>query len=142
MKRRHRYRHLPEEQDSNDRWLISYADFITLMFAFFVVMYSFSMQNEGQYKQMTESLVKIFKNKEVSGKPIQIGKEPKTLVSEPTLVVTPEKKPVKPKSEDEASKKAMAKIAGQLIENLKPLVDKKLIKIGRASCRERVCLYV
>jgi len=128
MKRRHRYRHLPEEQDANDRWLISYADFITLMFAFFVVMYAFTMQNEGKYKQLTESLVKIFKNKEVSGKPIQIGKEPRVLKSEPTPIVSPEKKPTRPKA-DEASKKAMAKIAGQLIENLKPLVDKKLIKI-------------
>ncbi len=129
MKRRHRYRHLPEEHDSNDRWLISYADFITLMFAFFVVMYSFSMQNEGKYKQLTESLVKIFKNKEVRGKPIQIGKEPRTLKSEPTPVISPEKQPTRPKSEDATNKKKMAIIAGQVIENLKPLVDKKLIKI-------------
>jgi len=129
MKRRHRYRHLPEEQDSNDRWLISYADFITLMFAFFVVMYAFSMQNEGKYKQLSETLVKVFKNKELTDKPIQIGKQPTTLKSEPAPVVSPDKKPTKPKAEDETAKKAMAKIAGQLIENLKPLVDKQLIKI-------------
>lgn len=29
-----------EEHISHDRWLVSYADFITLLFAFFVVMYS------------------------------------------------------------------------------------------------------
>jgi len=129
MKRRHRYRHLSHEQDSNDRWLISYSDFITLMFAFFVVMYALSIDKEGKYKQITESLVKIFKNREASGKPIQVGKEPKTLKSEPSPTVSPEKKPTRPRAEDAANKKKMATIAGQVIENLKPLVDKKLIKI-------------
>lgn len=129
MKRRHRYRHLPEEQDSNDRWLISYADFITLMFAFFVMMYALSTDNEGKYKLLTESLVKVFKTREISGKPIQIGKELRTLKSEPSPIVSAEKKPTRPKSDDATNKKKMAIIAGQVIENLKPLVDKKLIKI-------------
>lgn len=129
MKRRHRYRHLPDEQDANDRWLISYSDFITLMFAFFVVMYALSMENEGKYKLLTESLVKIFNNKEVSGKPIQVGKEPRTIKAEPSLKLDPEKKQTKPRAENEANKKKMARIAGQLIKDLKPLVDKQLIKI-------------
>ena len=128
MKRRHRYRHLPSEQDDNDRWLISYADFITLMFAFFVVMYALSLENESKYKLMTESLVKIFKNKERTDEPIQVGKEPKTLVEEPS-VPHPDKKPAKPRSENTNNKKKMAMLAGQLIENLKPLVDKQLIKV-------------
>ncbi len=38
MRRRHRM-HV-EEQVSHDRWIISYADFITLLFAFFVVLFS------------------------------------------------------------------------------------------------------
>jgi chemotaxis protein MotB len=45
-----------EEHDNNDRWLISYADFITLLFAFFVVMYSISSVNEGKYKTFGDSL--------------------------------------------------------------------------------------
>jgi chemotaxis protein MotB len=31
-----------EEHENHERWLVSYADFITLLFAFFVVMYSVS----------------------------------------------------------------------------------------------------
>ena len=44
------------EHDNNERWLISYADFITLLFAFFVVMYSISSVNEGKYKTFSTSL--------------------------------------------------------------------------------------
>ncbi|OGT21940.1 MAG: flagellar motor protein MotD [Gallionellales bacterium RIFOXYB12_FULL_54_9] len=45
-----------EEHDNHERWLISYADFITLLFAFFVVMYSISSVNEGKYKTFGDSL--------------------------------------------------------------------------------------
>lgn len=38
------------------RWLVSYADFITLLFAFFVVMYSISTLNEAKYKMVSESI--------------------------------------------------------------------------------------
>jgi chemotaxis protein MotB len=56
-----------------DRWLISYADFITLLFAFFVVMYSISQVNEGKYRVLSESLVAAFDIPESSLQPIQIG---------------------------------------------------------------------
>ncbi|HRE16841.1 MAG TPA: flagellar motor protein MotB, partial [Rhodocyclaceae bacterium] len=36
-----------EEHENHERWLVSYADFITLLFAFFVVMYAISSVNEG-----------------------------------------------------------------------------------------------
>ena len=39
-----------EEHDNHERWLVSYADFITLLFAFFVVMYALSSVNEGKYR--------------------------------------------------------------------------------------------
>jgi chemotaxis protein MotB len=48
------------EHDNHDRWLISYADFVTLLFAFFVVMYSISSVNEGKYKTFSESLSNAF----------------------------------------------------------------------------------
>ena len=43
--------------------MVSYADFITLLFAFFVVMYSISSVNEGKYKSLTHSLGSAFSNK-------------------------------------------------------------------------------
>lgn len=40
--------------------MVSYADFVTLLFAFFVVMYSISSINEGKYKQLSGSLSEAF----------------------------------------------------------------------------------
>lgn len=49
------------EPDNLDRWLISYADFITLLFAFFVVMYAISSVNEGKYRVFSIALNSAFK---------------------------------------------------------------------------------
>jgi chemotaxis protein MotB len=49
-----------EDHENHERWLVSYADFITLLFAFFVVMYSISSVNQGKYNQLTSSLGSAF----------------------------------------------------------------------------------
>jgi chemotaxis protein MotB len=49
-----------EAGDNHERWLISYADFITLLFAFFVVMYAISIVNEGKYKVLSNALGDAF----------------------------------------------------------------------------------
>ena len=62
MRRRRKY--LDQRQsDSHERWLVSYADFITLLFAFFVVMYALSSVSEGKYRVLSDSLVSAFGNK-------------------------------------------------------------------------------
>lgn len=48
------------EDENHERWLISYADFITLLFAFFVVMYAISVVNEGKYKVFSDALGSAF----------------------------------------------------------------------------------
>ncbi|MET0125824.1 flagellar motor protein MotD [Pseudomonas caspiana] len=68
-------RRRPEEHENHERWLVSYADFITLLFAFFVVMYSISSVNEGKYKILSEALVGVFNDSERSMKPIPIGEQ-------------------------------------------------------------------
>ncbi|THF65735.1 flagellar motor protein MotD [Pseudothauera nasutitermitis] len=51
-----------EEHDNHERWMVSYADFLTLLFAFFVVMYSLSSINEGKYRILSESIVQAFRS--------------------------------------------------------------------------------
>jgi chemotaxis protein MotB len=45
-----------EEHEHHERWLVSYADFMTLLFAFFVVMYSISAVNEGKFRVAARSI--------------------------------------------------------------------------------------
>lgn len=49
-----------ETKVSHERWLVSYADFITLLFAFFVVMYSVSQVSETKYRTLSETLDRTF----------------------------------------------------------------------------------
>ena len=60
MARKYRKRHLEQDPDIHDRWMVSYADFITLLFAFFVVMYALSISEEGRFKVLSESIEQAF----------------------------------------------------------------------------------
>jgi chemotaxis protein MotB len=62
-----------EEHVNHERWLVSYADFITLLFAFFVVMYSISSVNDGKYRVLSDSLTSAFRQQPHSISPIQPG---------------------------------------------------------------------
>ena len=59
MKRKHK-----EDHDNPDRWLVSYADFITLLFAFFTTMYAISQVDDGKLKIFTGSMRSAFKSSE------------------------------------------------------------------------------
>src|SRR3954463_12230467 len=51
-------RRKPQEPVNHDRWLVSYADFITLLFAFFVVMFAVSQVDSKKVGRFTESFSK------------------------------------------------------------------------------------
>lgn len=75
-----RARRHEEEHENHERWLISYADFITLLFAFFVVMYSISSVNDGKFRVLSASMEDAFNENPLKGlEPIQIGELLKTI---------------------------------------------------------------
>ncbi|KTC85748.1 OmpA family protein [Legionella drozanskii] len=49
--------------EDTHRWMVSYADFITLLFAFFVVMYAISSVNVSKYKSLAEGMNSAFTSK-------------------------------------------------------------------------------
>lgn len=57
MRRREVY---TESKTGQERWLVSYADFVTLLFGFFVVMYSVSQVSEQKYRTLSETLAGVF----------------------------------------------------------------------------------
>src|SRR5208282_5039460 len=48
----------PPPPENHERWLVSYADFITLLFAFFVVMFASSQTDRSRAKQVSEAVEK------------------------------------------------------------------------------------
>jgi chemotaxis protein MotB len=56
----------PPALENHDRWLISYADFITLLFAFFVVMFASSQTDKGKQQQVSDSVKKALEGEKMS----------------------------------------------------------------------------
>ena len=48
--------------ENHERWLVSYADFITLLFAFFVVMFASSQTDKAKAKQVSDSVKEALEN--------------------------------------------------------------------------------
>jgi chemotaxis protein MotB len=54
------------EHANHERWLISYADFITLLFAFFVVMFASSQTDKHRAQQMSDSIRKALAKDQIT----------------------------------------------------------------------------
>ncbi|WP_062066977.1 flagellar motor protein MotD [Cellvibrio sp. OA-2007] len=70
---------------NQERWLISYADFITLLFAFFVVMYSISQVNDSKYRVLSDTFIEAF-NQPTNA---QTSTEPQDNASPSNNIITP-----------------------------------------------------
>ncbi len=82
----------PEDNAGHDRWLVSYADFITLMFALFVVMYSVSTINAGKYRVLSDTLGAVFTDAPEGAPPTSTGElAPAVEIAgdKPIMVVSP-----------------------------------------------------
>ena len=70
MRRRRRI----ERRPSHERWLVSYADFITLLFAFFVVMYSAAQLDKRRAGQLATAIQTAFtQHGSLPPKPAEVG---------------------------------------------------------------------
>lgn len=117
-----------EEHENHERWLVSYADFITLLFAFFVVMYAISSVNEGKYRVLSDSLGSAFG----------------TGAAVPAVQVAPDRQHAFPvrrqalqdKQRLEAMRRereAMAGIARQLRQSLDPLIKRGIVRVTQTA---------
>lgn len=77
-----------EEHSNHEAWAIPYADLLVLLLAFFVVMYSISSVNEGQYRILAETMAAAFRGQPRSIEPIPIGDTPPRILL-PELEIPP-----------------------------------------------------
>ena len=123
-----------EEHENHERWLVSYADFITLLFAFFVVMYAISSINEGKYRVLSDSLVSAFQQPPSSEKLIEMSsKYPEVLegtgrpigkaVVRPPGGETPERK---------AAAEKMKKVAKNVLDAMQPLIKTGQVRVSQS----------
>jgi chemotaxis protein MotB len=129
-------RRRPEEDEDNpERWLVSYADFITLLFAFFVVMYSISSVNQNKYKTVSSSITTAFiskdARKEVKNPTIPSQKHDpagnsKTLMKEYPLTPAEIKKL-------QEERESMTNLGINLSNNLSPLIRDGKIRVAQTN---------
>lgn len=79
----------PEEHANHEGWAIPYGDLVTLLLAFFVVLYSISQVNEGKYRVVSESLNAAFRGTPTTLSPVQLENQTASTVATP-LVQLPE----------------------------------------------------
>lgn len=60
--------------ENHERWLVSYADFITLLFAFFVVMFASSQTDKSKARQISEAVEKALADGKSVGVPPAVAK--------------------------------------------------------------------
>jgi len=119
-----------EEHENHERWLVSYADFITLLFAFFVVMYAISSVNEGKYRVLSNSLTSAFRNVPVNTSTQavvpQIPMPPARTA--PTAKASPQQEKAK-----QAQREKMKDMAKDIMAALAPLVQQGKVRVLETS---------
>ena len=111
-----------------ERWLVSYADFMTLLMAFFVVMYSISSVSEQKYRVLSNTFSGAFNtsndagmlSKQVQGDPLLTELEIKQQAITPQEVA----------SLSESAPNMFTALTAQLDKNFQSLIDEKLITLS------------
>ncbi len=125
MRRRRKY--LDQRQsDNHERWLVSYADFITLLFAFFVVMYALSSVNEGKYRVLKNSLNNAF------GRDAPVL-EPVPPAAAPLLHELPPREPPRPSEPQALQREEMRGIAQDILKVLDQLVQDGHVTVTQSN---------
>ncbi len=112
-----------EEMEHHERWLISYADFITLLFAFFVVMYAISVVNEGKYRVFSDALGSAFGGRAA----------PKAALDAQTPIALPNLAARKRSEAMRRERERLTTLARDLTSTLAPLVKEGKVRVTQNS---------
>jgi chemotaxis protein MotB len=140
-----------EEHQNHEAWAIPYGDLITLLLAFFVVMYAVSSINEGKYRVLADAMAEAFGGPPKTLRPVQVGRPqlgtvtsdtPQSRTStrpprSPPPISTRIRMPVDAQTgPTPAQAREMAKlrqIADDVQKALAPLIDQDLVIVRRTE---------
>lgn len=135
-----------EDHTNHEAWAIPYGDLITLLLAFFVVMYAISSVNEGKFRVLSDSLTAAFNGSPKSIEPVQIGQRthgtgenldtqqirPADINSAQHTALVPINKPMPAAPEPEhPMAKQLKRVADELEGSLQSLMDANLVTVRR-----------
>ena len=150
-----------EEHMNHEAWAIPYGDLITLLLAFFVVMYAISSVNEGKYRVLSDSLFAAFRGTPRTMEPVQVGEkqqgsgadvrtslvEQSMIEGQPRSMLTPVPVktglPTRPAKQGESQEpltqaqtqaaKSLQKVADQVAHAMDDLVKANLVVVRRTD---------
>ncbi|MFC4764274.1 flagellar motor protein MotD [Dyella koreensis] len=141
-----------EEHINHEAWAIPYADLMTLLLAFFVVMYAVSVVNEGKYRVMSESIIEAFNgnNKQIqpvhsnNATPVAPVPAKRSSSTTPPSIAPRLAPPLATRSlqpqmtsgslaSRETGQENLQRIQDQVQKALQPLIDKSLVVVRRSQ---------
>ncbi len=136
-------KHEHEEHVNHEAWAIPYGDLVTLLLAFFVVMYAVSSVNEGKYRVLSDSLTAAFRGTPRTMEPVPVGDKPAKAKGDDTVAgIKPnqaikfpdpvEVEAEKKASEDEALQLQLRQMTEDLQNAMQVLIDQDMIRVQRA----------
>lgn len=120
---------IEEEHENHERWLVSYADFITLLFAFFVVMYAISSLNEGKYRVLSNALGSAFGKTQVVAIPLI----EKKVVPVPAIIVKQSAQQRQNLEILSRERDTLTNVARDILKALAPLVKQGKVRVTQSS---------
>ena len=132
-RRRHKRGHHEEEHENEERWLVSFADMMTLLFCLFMVLFAISSVNTSKFEALQKALQDAFSGRILSGGKavVQTGNDskPEDPASEPPLpAMTPLQALANTSVEHQASKES--KREDQDFRALKRRIDQLVEREG------------
>lgn len=145
-----------EEHANHEAWAIPYADLMTLLLAFFVVMYAISSLNEGKYRVMADALTTAFGGAPRTISQVQVGNkqlqggghDSPAVIHSPSLaggaMADPTRLPsmasqmtqpvsLRDREQLQRAERQLGQIAQKLTQALAPLVNQGVITVRRTE---------
>ncbi len=141
-----------EDHVNHEAWAIPYADLMTLLLAFFVVMYAVSVVNEGKYRVMSESIIEAFNGSshviaampQSRAQPHNVDPAVAAPPGQPGAATTPVAVPISQRPQPmravdmraaqiQESQQNLVRIRDQVQRALQPLIDKNMVIVRKTT---------